>query len=430
MSTSAARPSTSSSLKRRARSRVRTPSRLCASSSGSSGMTRPALTGASPSGAARSPANADLDRAGAAVVGKAHPRDVVRLRLREADRGDDRRPLAAGDEGDRAVGRGPLARQLERTHHRLGIVLELERRERARALERGERVAQHLREAGETVVVAAEHRLRHVRLAGEQSADREDEERDREPREGERRDRDPRRHAAPRRLVPGTRPSIGLTLQRGVAVALAPDGAVGTGGYPRADGDDPCASRGARRAGGGRRAGDPRGVAGHAGTAAGARPAAVATSRLADARRSGGRLRRRGDPARRVGRRRRRPFRRRGLVGRPGARACGGPPGRAGHGALPAARLDGPDHARRGRRRTGCARARRSRSRAGRQGLRGVARPAGLCHAGASRDLLRGRAGRAARALGAARRADRRHAGSARAPDRPSRPLRLVAVRD
>ena len=41
-----------------AASRVRTPSRLCASSSARSGITSPALTGASPSGAAMSPANA------------------------------------------------------------------------------------------------------------------------------------------------------------------------------------------------------------------------------------------------------------------------------------------------------------------------------------------------------------------------------------
>ena len=39
-------------------------------------------------------------------------------------------PFPLGDEGDRPVGGRPLARQLERAHHRLGIVLELEGRER------------------------------------------------------------------------------------------------------------------------------------------------------------------------------------------------------------------------------------------------------------------------------------------------------------
>ena len=74
----------------------------------------------------------DLDRPCAPVVGEAHPRDVVGLGLGEADRRDDRRAVAAGDERDRAVGRRPLARELERPHHRLGVVLELERAERAR----------------------------------------------------------------------------------------------------------------------------------------------------------------------------------------------------------------------------------------------------------------------------------------------------------
>ncbi len=43
-------------------------------------------------------------------------------------------------------------------HHRLGIVLELERGDRARRLERRERVVERLRKACEAVVVAAQHR--------------------------------------------------------------------------------------------------------------------------------------------------------------------------------------------------------------------------------------------------------------------------------
>ena len=59
-------------------------------------------------------------------------------------------------------------------------------------------------------------------------------------------------------------------------------------------------------------------------------------------------------------------------------------------GALPAAGLDGADHARRGRRRARRARPRRPRPGARRQDLRGLARPAGLGHAGAGRDCSPG----------------------------------------
>ena len=168
----------------------------------------------------------DLDGARAAVVGEPHAGDVVRLGLGEADRGDDRRPLAAGHERDRAVRRRPLARELERTHHGLGIVLELERRDGPGALERRERVVQRLRERREPVVVAAEHRRRDVRLPREKPTDREHEEDDRERREGDGRDREPGRHLAPARSEAGARPSIEVTLQRGVAGAARPrDGA-------------------------------------------------------------------------------------------------------------------------------------------------------------------------------------------------------------
>ena len=159
----------------------------------------------------------DLDRTRAAVVGEPQPGDVVRLGLRQPDRRDDRGALAAGDERDRPIGRRPLARQLERPHHRLGIVLELERCDRQRGLESRQRVVERLGETRKAVVVAPEHRRRHIGLTREQSPEGEDEERDGECREDDCRESDPRGHAAPSRVEPGARPSIELTLQRGVA---------------------------------------------------------------------------------------------------------------------------------------------------------------------------------------------------------------------
>ena len=97
--------------------------------------------------------------------------------------------------------------------------------------------------------------------------------------------------------------------------------------------------------------------------------------------------------------------------------------------ALPAAGLNGADHARRRRRRARRARPRRPRPGARRQDLRGLARPAGLGHTGAGRAFsgdepavpLSRRVGRGAR-VGVTLEA-------APAPDRPSRSLRLVAAR-
>ena len=53
---------------------------------------------------------------------------------------------------------GPLARELERANHRLGVVREVERAERRRALERDERVVQRLCERREPLVVPPQHR--------------------------------------------------------------------------------------------------------------------------------------------------------------------------------------------------------------------------------------------------------------------------------
>ncbi len=107
----------------------------------------------------------DLDRPRAPVVGEAHPRNVIRLRLRQPDRRDDRRPVAAGDERDRALSSRALAGNLESAHHRLGVVADVEGSAARRLLERRERVVQRLGELRQPVVVTAQHGDRDLGLA-------------------------------------------------------------------------------------------------------------------------------------------------------------------------------------------------------------------------------------------------------------------------
>ncbi len=128
-----------------------------------------------------------LDRPGAAVVREAHPRDVVRLGLGQADGRHHRRAAPGRDERDRAVRARALARQLEGAQHRLGVVLEVGGAERRRRLEGGDRVVQRLRERREPLVVAAQHRHGDVRLAGQQAPEREHEEDERDGGECDRR---------------------------------------------------------------------------------------------------------------------------------------------------------------------------------------------------------------------------------------------------
>ena len=163
--TSSSSASTSSSLNRRPLSRVRTPSRLCGPSSSEERQHEPGPDGIQALRADEVAGERDLDRPRAPVVGEAHPRDVVRLGLRQPDRRDDRRPVTAGDERDRALSSRALARNLESAHHRLGVVADVEGTAGRRLLERRERVVQRLGELRQPVVVAAQHRDRDLGLA-------------------------------------------------------------------------------------------------------------------------------------------------------------------------------------------------------------------------------------------------------------------------
>ena len=72
--------------------------------------------------------------------------------------------------------RRALAGELERAHHRLGVVGEVERADRSRRLERVQRVVERLREAREPLVEAAEHRDRDLLLPRQEATDGEHEE--------------------------------------------------------------------------------------------------------------------------------------------------------------------------------------------------------------------------------------------------------------
>ena len=114
----------------------------------------------------------DLERAGAAVVGDAHPADLRHFRLRQPHGRQDGFPLRSRDDRDRGVDRHPLPRDLEHAHD---SVLGQRVRGRGRCgcrgrclgghlngLRRARRhevdpVVQRLRELAEPVVVAAEH---------------------------------------------------------------------------------------------------------------------------------------------------------------------------------------------------------------------------------------------------------------------------------
>ena len=170
-------------------------------------------------------------------------------------------PLLACHERDRAVRRGSLPRELERAHHRLGVVGEVERAERRRALERDERVVQRLRERREPLVVPAQHRHGDLGLPREQAAQREHEEDERERRQS---DAATASHVVteppPRVRAPLPRPSIEGTLEGG-ADSLRRGGSVRPPGYRRRGGATLRIARDARDAAA--RAPAPRGRRAH-----------------------------------------------------------------------------------------------------------------------------------------------------------------------
>ena len=157
-----------------------------------------------------------LDRTGAAVVGHAEPAHLGGLVLGEPDGGEDRLLARVGDDRDRGVGGGVLARDLEQAHD----VPVLERRRASagaghcqsrsalRLGDRGEdavrkrrhRVVQGLRELRQAVVVALEHRRDDLLVTAEQPTDRDGEEGDADGREDDRHDVGHDGHSGPPRL--------------------------------------------------------------------------------------------------------------------------------------------------------------------------------------------------------------------------------------
>ena len=123
------------------------------------------------------PVERHLDRASAAVVGDSEAADLGDLGLREADGGEDGLLLRA-DDGDRGVGVGLLARELEHADDvRMVGRLDRSRVERAPGDRRRDprrkslvqRVRERLRELRQPVVVALKHR-RHDLLVPAQLA--------------------------------------------------------------------------------------------------------------------------------------------------------------------------------------------------------------------------------------------------------------------